>query len=215
MDVLAYQLSFKNAVPEVVGLLCCEYLEPAISSVTDENLQSFAERVTRECIVWPKVHAGILLWYARQLFERLLVQKAKIVLRESEDVARIAKAYQILRKALAEKLFVRTFQVYSTTRSDWGIDLIGAITELSQDEVPDEARRLFAKQLELLCVANPKDLQGMNSVFLKHQQISKDHPFEVAAFAVWKACKAVGVPTQMLSGVSDFLKAKAPFLSLN
>jgi hypothetical protein len=116
---------------------------------------------------------------------------------------------------LAEKLFVRTFQVYSTARSDWGVDLIGAIAELGQEEVPDEARRHFAKQLELLCAGNPKDLQGKNSVFLEQQQVSKDHPFEVAAFAVWKACGAVGVPTQTLTPLANFLKAKAPFLSLS
>jgi hypothetical protein len=214
-DVLAYQLSFNNAVPEVLGLLCCDYLESVISRVRDEQLQSFAEGVTQQCAAWPKVRAGVLLWYARQLFDRLLVQRAKIVLRESEDAARIAKAYHIVRKALAEKLFVRTFQVYSTARSDWGVDLIGAIVELGQDEVPDEARRHFAKQLEHLCAGNSKDLQGMNAVFLEQQEVSKAHPFEVAAFAVWKACTAVGVPTQTLSPLANFLKAKAPFLSLS
>lgn len=213
MDALTYQLSFKNAIPEVVGLFCCDYLEPVISRVSDEHLQAFAEDITRRCAPWPKVRAGVLLWYARQLFERLLVQRAKIVLRESEDAARIAKAYYILRQALADRLFVRTFQVYSSARSDWGVDLIGAIAELGQDEVPDETRRHFAKQLELLSAANPEHMRGMNLVFLEQQEVSKDHPFEVAAFAVWKACRAVGVPAQSLSPLTDFLKAKAPFLS--
>ena len=182
---------------------------------SDEQLQAFAEGLTQQCAAWPKVRASVLPWYSRQLFDRLLVQRAKIVLRESEEAARIGKAYHILRKALAEKLFVRTFQVYSTDRSDWGVDLIGAIAELGQDEVPDEARRHFARQVRLMCAGNPKDLQGMNSVFLEQQQVSKDHPFEVAAFAVWKACRAVGVPTQTLSPLASFLKAKAPFLSLS
>jgi Cap4 dsDNA endonuclease len=212
-EAIGFKVADKKFSDEIAGWLSCSLLDSAVSHVTDTTFQTFSETLHKECAEWPQAQAAILMWHARGLFDRLLIQKAKMLIGEAEDAARNSKAYFILKMAIEERLFRRIPQFYLTfNRSAWLIDVIAATIELGQEHIPSETRSNFAKTFRALCSANQQVMGSGEAIFGQHQTIWEKYPFEVSSLALWKMGHASNVPIYILAPLEAFFARKAPFL---
>ncbi len=211
LDVVTHEIVLKNFPPDTAGYLSCSLLNPMISRISDPAFQVFAEDIAEKCTPWPQARAAVLLWYARGLFDRLLVQKAKLVLRDAEEAARNSRSDSMLRMALEERLFVRAPQIYfSPQRQDWMLDVIVAIVELSHETVSDEARTNFAKSLRSLSANNPRSLSRLNSVFADHEALWEKQSFTNAVLAMLRVGQDLKAPSHLLASLEAFVRQTHP-----
>lgn len=213
-EVIAYQNSEKKFPSEVTGLLRCALLNTVLPETTDQAFQAFAESLAQQCTAWPQARAAVLLWYAQGLLNRLLVQRGRILMRDAEEAAQKSNAFQILRMAFEERLFIRTPQFYSAFRqATWVADVVAATLALSSNAVPDGTRRAFAKTFRDLCTRNQRMMDVAEDVFAKNQSVGDKYPFEVLCLALLKTGRALRLSEGPLGQLEELLRKNAPFLS--
>jgi tetratricopeptide (TPR) repeat protein len=197
--------------PERAGLLVCHFLDPVVSHVPDATFQSFVDKAFKECGAWPAAQASILLWQARGLYDRLLVQRAKLVHREAEVLAKNSLAFVVLKSLYDERLFARVPHYHLGMKS-WSEDLVAAIAELAKEGVPETIRNGFADNVKMWCGQNASKMERMQSAFDEYKKFWDKYPFEIAALAAWRAGRGYGLTDATLEPLRSIIEKKAPFL---
>jgi hypothetical protein len=213
-EFIDYKIREKKFPIELTGLLSCTLLRAALPGTTDGTFQSFGESLAQQCMMWPQARAGILFWYAQGLFDRLLVQKGRAVMRDAEEVAQNSSAYQILGMILQERLFLRIPQFYRVfQQSDWITDIITAALTLSSSAVSNDTRCAFARSFRDLCSRNQKLMPIGEGVFAENQSVLDKYSFEVLCLALLKTGRALNLSKDLLGQLEAFIRKNAPFLS--
>jgi hypothetical protein len=180
-------------------------VEPSFETCSDSEVVQFFDELNGQFASEPGTRAWLLYKETKLLFDRLLVQTARRILLEAEELARSCDEYELQWVLLYSKLFIHTQQMYRD-QTLWFRDVLEAGLLLATDTRLAVRRPDFANAVTQVTARFKSAIGEVSSVITEFGSRSNIDPFWVTVFALWKVAKRNRFTIGCLSEVERMLR---------
>lgn len=205
LTILSQERGKESPSPGAAAYAIAVLTEPSLDSCSDPEVLEFFAQVNKQFAGHTDMQAWLLLKESEVLFNRLMVQRAKLVLAEAEGLARSSDEPHLLWAILYAKLFVRTHQIYRDP-ADWLRDALELGLAVAKDERLAPKREEFGNAAFKVAGQLESALGPVDATNSGLGRRWKTDPFPFAMLAMWKVARLNHLTIASMSDVENFLR---------